>query len=119
MQHIASALRMGGNLGCCCAPPRRCSGTPHSPQNELTPIEPVSPYGAVKAFAHRMAQVSRSHGQPVSTVILYNHESPRRPDTFVTRKITKAAARIANGSDEPLHLGNMSARRDWGSPVTT
>lgn len=86
----------------------------HSPQNELTPIEPVSPYGAVKAFAHRMAQVSRSHGQPVSTVILYNHESPRRPDTFVTRKITKAAARIANGSDVPLHLGNMSARRDWG-----
>lgn len=85
-----------------------------SPQNEQTPIEPVSPYGAVKAFAHRMAQVSRSHGQHVSTVILYNHESPRRPDTFVTRKITKAAARIAKGSTEPLELGNMSARRDWG-----
>ncbi|MEI8083377.1 MAG: GDP-mannose 4,6-dehydratase, partial [Actinomycetes bacterium] len=50
----------------------------------------------------------------VSTVILYNHESPRRPDTFVTRKITKAVARIAKGSTEPLHLGNMSARRDWG-----
>lgn len=86
----------------------------HSPQNESTPIEPVSPYGVVKAFAHRMAQVSRSHGQHVSTVILYNHESPRRPDTFVTRKITKAAARIARGSTEPLQLGNMSARRDWG-----
>ncbi len=85
-----------------------------SPQNEQTPIEPVSPYGAVKAFAHRMAQVSRSHGQHVSTVILYNHESPRRPATFVTRKITKAAARIAMGSTEPLQLGNMSARRDWG-----
>lgn len=85
-----------------------------SPQNELTPIEPISPYGAVKAFAHRMAQVSRSTGQHVSTVILYNHESPRRPEGFVTRKITKAAARIANGSPEPLQLGNMSARRDWG-----
>ena len=87
---------------------------PHSPQNELTPIEPVSPYGAVKAFAHRMAMLSRDRGQPVSTLILYNHESPRRPDTFVTRKITKAAARIAKGSDEPLRLGNMAARRDWG-----
>lgn len=86
----------------------------HSPQNELTPIEPVSPYGVVKAFAHRMAIVSRDHGQPVSTLILYNHESPRRPDTFVTRKITKAAARIAKGSDERLQLGNMAARRDWG-----
>ncbi len=85
-----------------------------SPQNEQTPIEPVSPYGAVKAFAHRMAQVSRSRGQYVSMVILYNHESPRRPDTFVTRKITKAVARIAKGSPEPLHLGNISARRDWG-----
>lgn len=85
-----------------------------SPQDEHTPIEPVSPYGAVKAFAHRMAQLSRSHGQHVSTVILYNHESPRRPANFVTRKITKSVARIAKGSAEPLHLGNMSARRDWG-----
>lgn len=85
-----------------------------SPQNELTPIDPVSPYGAVKAFAHTMAHVSRSNGQHVSTVILYNHESPRRPETFVTRKITKAAARIAMGSTQPLHLGNMAARRDWG-----
>jgi GDPmannose 4,6-dehydratase len=50
----------------------------------------------------------------ISSVILYNHESPRRPDTFVTRKITKAAARIARGSTEPLKLGNVAARRDWG-----
>ncbi len=85
-----------------------------SPQNELTPIDPVSPYGAVKAFAHRMARIARQNGQHVSTVILYNHESPRRPETFVTRKITRAAAQIANGSTEPLCLGNMSARRDWG-----
>lgn len=90
-------------------------GQPAScPQNELTPIEPVSPYGAVKAFAHRMAHISRGRGQFVATVILYNHESPRRPEGFVTRKITKAAAGIANGSSEPLQLGNMAARRDWG-----
>ncbi|MFA7265540.1 MAG: GDP-mannose 4,6-dehydratase [Candidatus Nanopelagicales bacterium] len=85
-----------------------------SPQDERTPIDPVSPYGAVKAFAHRMAAVARSQGQFAATVILYNHESPRRPETFVTRKITKAAARIAMGSTTPLELGNMSARRDWG-----
>lgn len=85
-----------------------------SPQDELTPIEPVSPYGAVKAFAHQMAHISRESGQHVSTVILYNHESPRRPETFVTRKITKAAAQIANGATQPLHLGNVTARRDWG-----
>lgn len=85
-----------------------------SPQNEHTPIQPVSPYGAVKAFAHNMAHIFRSQGMFASTVILYNHESPRRPDTFVTRKITKAAARIANGSGERLTLGNIAARRDWG-----
>lgn len=86
----------------------------HSPQDELTPIDPISPYGAVKAFAHKMGHVARSTGQFVSTVILYNHESPRRPPAFVTRKITQAAARIAQGSTEPLQLGNMQARRDWG-----
>jgi len=85
-----------------------------SPQDELTPINPASPYGAVKAFAHSMATVSRGQGQFVSTVILYNHESPRRPENFVTRKITSAAARIARGSTEPLRLGNVDARRDWG-----
>ncbi len=85
-----------------------------SPQNELTLIQPVSPYGSVKAFAYFMVQATRQQGLHASTVILYNHESPRRPDTFVTRKITKAVARIANGSTEPLVLGNVSARRDWG-----
>jgi GDPmannose 4,6-dehydratase len=85
-----------------------------SPQNEETPIDPISPYGAVKAFAHRMAQISRSTGQFVTTVILYNHESPRRPETFVTRKITKAAAEIAQGNRDSLTLGNIQARRDWG-----
>ncbi len=85
-----------------------------SPQTEETPIDPVSPYGAVKAFAHRMAAILRGEGLHASTVILYNHESPRRPEHFVTRKITKAVAEIAAGSTQKLTLGNLAARRDWG-----
>lgn len=85
-----------------------------SPQNERTLIKPVSPYGAAKAFAHTMAGVCRAQGLFASTVILYNHESPRRPEAFVTRKITMAAARLAAGIGGPLELGNISARRDWG-----
>lgn len=85
-----------------------------SPQDERTPLRPLSPYGAAKAFGHTMAGVLRSRGLHASTVILYNHESPRRPDTFVSRKITKAAAAIAAGSTQPLVLGNVDAARDWG-----
>lgn len=84
------------------------------PQRETTLIRPSTPYGAAKAYAHQMAAVYRSRGLPVSTAILYNHESPRRPETFVTRKITAAAARIARGEQNRLSLGNLSARRDWG-----
>jgi GDPmannose 4,6-dehydratase len=90
-------------------------GTPeHSPQTENTPVRPVSPYGAAKAFAHHLIGVYRSRGMHASACILYNHESPRRPDTFVTRKITKAAAYIAAGKQDTLALGNLDARRDWG-----
>jgi GDPmannose 4,6-dehydratase len=85
-----------------------------SPQSESTPIKPTSPYGVAKAFAHHMTGVYRSRGLHASGVILYNHESPRRPTTFVTRKITQAAARIAAGEQETLVLGNLDARRDWG-----
>jgi GDPmannose 4,6-dehydratase len=85
-----------------------------SPQTELTPIRPVSPYGAAKALAHHLVGVYRGQGLVASACVLYNHESPRRPDTFVTRKITKAAARIAAGDPEPLRIGNLDARRDWG-----
>jgi GDPmannose 4,6-dehydratase len=85
-----------------------------SPQSENTPIKPTSPYGVAKAFAHHMTGVYRSRGLHASGVILYNHESPRRPTTFVTRKITQAAARIAAGEQETLVLGNLDARRDWG-----
>ena len=85
-----------------------------SPQDEHTAIRPVSPYGAAKAFAHHVAAVERSRGLFTATVILYNHESPRRPATFVTRKITSTVAAIAAGRADRLRLGNLDARRDWG-----
>jgi GDPmannose 4,6-dehydratase len=85
-----------------------------APQDERTPLRPGTPYGAAKAYAHQMAAIFRSRGLAASTVILYNHESPRRPETFVTRKITAAAARIAAGRQDRLSLGNLDARRDWG-----
>ena len=84
------------------------------PQTEQTPLAPVSPYGAAKALAHQMAGIYRSRGLFVATCILYNHESPLRPDTFVTRKITAGAARIAVHGGEMLRLGNLDAVRDWG-----
>ena len=83
------------------------------PQNEDTPIHPVSPYGAAKAFAHHFGVVARGRGQFVSNAILYNHESPDRPLTFVTRKITHRVAEIALGRAETIALGNLDARRDW------
>lgn len=90
-------------------------GTPKTaPQTENTPIRPLTPYGAAKAFAHHLVGVYRHRGLYSTACILYNHESPRRPDTFVTRKITRAAARIALGKQNTLTLGNLDARRDWG-----
>lgn len=85
-----------------------------SPQNESTPLRPVSPYGAAKVLAHTTAAVYRTQGLHASTAILYNHESPRRPVQFVTRKVTDAVARIARGSTDPLVLGSLDVRRDWG-----
>ena len=85
-----------------------------SPQDEATLVRPINPYGAAKAFAHLSARVYRQRGLHVSSVILYNHESPRRPRQFVTRKITATVAEIARGQAETLTLGNLDARRDWG-----
>jgi GDPmannose 4,6-dehydratase len=90
-------------------------GAVTSPQDEATPLCPVSPYGVAKAFAHQTVQLyRRSHGIFAATAILYNHESPRRGPGFVTRKITAAAARISRGIDDELRLGNLDAVRDWG-----
>ena len=85
-----------------------------SPQDEDTPLRPLNPYGAAKAYAHLMAGVYRSRGLHAVSAILYNHESPRRPPTFVTRKITSTAVAIARGEAETLTLGNLDVRRDWG-----
>lgn len=85
-----------------------------SPQTETTPIKPVNPYGASKAYAHVLTGAYRAAGLRASSVILYNHESPRRPEAFVTRKITAGVARIARGEQSELVLGNLDAKRDWG-----
>lgn len=86
-----------------------------SPQNELTPFKPLSPYGAAKLFAHTTIGAYRERkGIFACSAILYNHESPRRRPTFVTRKIADAVARIYMGRQDNLMLGNLEARRDWG-----
>jgi GDPmannose 4,6-dehydratase len=86
-----------------------------SPQTETTPLLPSSPYGCAKAFATQLVRVYRdSYGLFVCNGILYNHESPRRGENFVTRKIARAVARIARGLDHELFLGNLDTRRDWG-----
>src|ERR1700730_13604649 len=86
-----------------------------TPQNENTPMQPTSPYGCATAFANQLSRVYRqSYGLFVCNGILYNHESPRRGENFVTRKIARAAARIARGLDVDLTLGNLESRRDWG-----
>ncbi|MEP6852821.1 MAG: GDP-mannose 4,6-dehydratase [bacterium] len=85
-----------------------------SPQDESTPLRPQNPYGAAKAYAHQLCAVYRARGVFAAACVLYNHESPRRPETFVTRKITRAAARIAQGRQQTVSLGNLDARRVWG-----
>jgi GDPmannose 4,6-dehydratase len=86
-----------------------------SPQNEATPMRPTSPYGCAKAFATQLCRVyRRSYGLFVCNGILYNHESPRRGENFVTRKIARAAARISRELDVDLVLGNLDSERDWG-----
>jgi GDPmannose 4,6-dehydratase len=86
-----------------------------TPQTELTPFYPRSPYGAAKVYAHWVVVNYReSYGMYACNGICFNHESPIRGETFVTRKITRALARIKLGTQEKLFLGNMNARRDWG-----
>ena len=89
-----------------CAPP---------PQSETTLFQPRSPYAAAKLYAHWMTTIYREgHGLYAADGILFNHESPRRGETFVTRKITRAVAAILAGEEDTLYLGNLDARRDWG-----
>ena len=86
-----------------------------TPQRETTPFHPRSPYGVAKVYAYWITVNYReSYGLHASNGILFNHESPRRGETFVTRKITRAVSRIVHGRQELLWLGNLDARRDWG-----
>jgi GDPmannose 4,6-dehydratase len=85
-----------------------------SPQDEDTPIAPTNPYGESKAIGHAAVQAARARGMHASNAILYNHESPMRPVTFVTAKIADAAARIKLGLADELRLGNLDVIRDWG-----
>jgi GDPmannose 4,6-dehydratase len=85
------------------------------PQSEETPVVPITPYGAGKAFGHFLTGAfRRRHGLHASSAILFNHESPRRPEQFLTRKVSRGAAAISLGLERELRLGDLSARRDWG-----
>jgi len=88
---------------------------PEYPQNEDTCLQPASPYACAKVFSqHLVRNYRESYGIHASSGILFNHESPRRGETFVTRKITIAAAKIKMGLQDKLYLGNLDAKRDWG-----
>lgn len=86
-----------------------------TPQTESTPLTPLTPYGVAKAYAHHITRSYRlRYDLHASSGILYNHESPRRPPTFLPRKVSLAAARVEAGLDSELVLGDLDARRDWG-----
>lgn len=90
-------------------------GTSPPPQNENTPFHPRSPYACAKVFSHHITRFYReAYGIFASNGILFNHESPRRGPTFVTKKITRAIARIKAGLEKKIYLGNLDAKRDWG-----
>jgi len=90
-------------------------GSAPAPQSEATPFHPRSPYACAKVYAfHQAVNYREAYGLFAVNGILFNHESPRRGETFVTRKITRAATRIKLGLQDKLHLGNLDARRDWG-----
>jgi GDPmannose 4,6-dehydratase len=88
---------------------------PNSPQDELTPINPTTPYGAAKSFSQQMVKIYRmAYTLQTCSAILYNHESPRRSISFVTMKIARSVARIKKGLQKEIQLGSLTGRRDWG-----
>jgi GDPmannose 4,6-dehydratase len=90
-------------------------GSAPPPQNEETPFHPRSPYGVAKVFAYwAVVNYREAYGMFAANGLLFNHESERRGETFVTRKITRAVARIKSGLQDKLYLGNLDAKRDWG-----
>ena len=112
---LESARQVGDHVRVVQASSAEIFGDPdRTPQTEQTPVRPLNPYGAAKAYAHLSVAVQRQRGLHASSLVLYNHESPRRPTHFVTRKITAGVAAIAQGRAKELVLGNLDARRDWG-----
>jgi GDPmannose 4,6-dehydratase len=90
-------------------------GSTPPPQSEASPFHPRSPYACSKAFGfHQTANYREAYGLHASNGILFNHESPLRGETFVTRKVTRAVGRIRMGLQKKLRMGNLDAQRDWG-----
>lgn len=115
--HLLEALReMKSGARLYIAASSEVFGSPEeAPQTEQTPFLPTNPYGVAKTMAINLGRVYRdSHDLFVANGIAYNHESPRRGENFVTQKISQATARIARGGNQPVELGNLDSRRDWG-----
>lgn len=112
---LEAIRRSGNNIRFYQASSSEMFGAAKSPQNELTPFKPRSPYACAKVYSYWMAK-NYHEGYKIfaSNGILFNHESPRRGETFVTRKITRAIASILAGSQKKLYVGNLEAERDWG-----
>jgi GDPmannose 4,6-dehydratase len=113
---LLEAVRaLGGKVRFYQASSSEMFGSSPPPQSEATPFHPRSPYGCAKVFAyHQAVNYREAYGLFAANGILFNHESPRRGETFVTRKVTRAATRIKEGLQQKLYLGNLEARRDWG-----
>ena len=112
---LESLRRAGGKARYYQASSSEMFGATPPPQGEKTPFYPRSPYGAAKVYSYWMAiNYREAYNMFASNGILFNHESPRRGETFVTRKITRAIAKIKAGKQKELFLGNLDARRDWG-----
>lgn len=112
---LESIRRTGVNCRFYQASSSEMFGSAPAPQGEATPFHPRSPYGCAKLFGHSITVNFReSYGMHASSGILFNHESPRRGETFVTRKISRAVVHIKAGIQAKLYLGNLDARRDWG-----
>jgi GDPmannose 4,6-dehydratase len=116
---LETIRRIDDSIRICQAASSEIFGRPReSPQTEETPLAPVTPYGAAKAYGHFIVgSFRRQYGLHATSAILYNHESPRRPVDFAPRKIARAAAAISLGLEREVELGSLDARRDWGYAV--
>ena len=115
MRLLEAVRRCGGKTRFYQASSSEMFGSTKPPQSETTEFQPRSPYAAAKVYSHWMTRIYREgYNLYAANGILFNHESPRRGETFVTRKITRAVAAILAGKSDTLYLGNLDAKRDWG-----